>query len=137
MRLNFSHGTHKQKAEIIDNMRKIVAKYDYQSVDLNDGSMETVCAIAADTKGPEVRTGTFSGDVSEIEVTQGQSVVLHTDPEMQHDDIIGTFDGTCHHVFVDYRMLQDEVGIGQRIFVDDGLLSMVRSASPLTVFVYV
>ncbi|MBQ3814450.1 MAG: pyruvate kinase, partial [Clostridia bacterium] len=48
-RLNFSHGTHEEHAEVIDRIKKA---RDRLGVPL---------AIMLDTKGPEIRLGRFAG----------------------------------------------------------------------------
>src|SRR5262245_38703702 len=56
-RLNFSHGTHEDKAKIIDSIRKINSTEPYN------------IAILGDLQGPKLRIGDIEG--GEIEVTEG------------------------------------------------------------------
>ncbi|QQY79091.1 pyruvate kinase [Keratinibaculum paraultunense] len=100
-RLNFSHGNyeeHKKRIDIIKNIR--------EELDLPIG-------IMLDTKGPEIRIGTFN--VEEIELNDGDIFTLTT------DDIIG--DKTKVHV--SYEGLPKDVKIGDRILIDDGLIELV------------
>ena len=53
-RLNFSHGTHEQKKQVIDNIRKISTELD------------TPIAILQDLSGPKIRTGRLVSDSSVI-----------------------------------------------------------------------
>ena len=127
LRLNFSHGTHDDKSRVISDLRDIVQEYRSTSstVDFSDGSREDVCAIAADTKGPEIRTGHYEGDdVTTIHIRAGQQLTLSTDVAMQSK-------GDETTVYVTYKTLADELSVGQKIFVDDGLLSLeVASTNP-------
>jgi len=118
MRLNFSHGTHEQKAEVIAELRSVLTEIrQTDAVDFSDGSREDICAIAADTKGPEIRTGLFAGDTTLVELEAGQTFVLSTDSSLRED-------GTSNEVYVDYVGLAEELEPGQRIWVDDGLLGL-------------
>jgi hypothetical protein len=121
-RLNFSHGSHEEKARIIADLRSSLAEIRAASgerkvIDFSDGSREDICAIAADIQGPKIRTGRFlQGD--SIQLKAGQTLVLNTDRRLARS-------GTAAEVFVDYEGLADEITVGQRVFLDDGLISMV------------
>ena len=129
LRLNFSHGTHDDKARVIGDLRRIVQEYRSSatqrvSIDFSDGSREDCCAIAADTKGPEIRTGHFAGEATTVDIQLGQELTLTADPDMIHQ-------GSSSLVYTTYTTLADELTVGQQIFVDDGLLSLqVLSTNP-------
>ncbi|KAL1517154.1 hypothetical protein ABEB36_000955 [Hypothenemus hampei] len=112
-RLNFSHGSHEYHAETIKNIREAVANYSKKI------GMTYPLAIALDTKGPEIRTGLLKGGGSaEIELKKGDSIKLTTDKAYADK-------GTKDTVYVDYENIQKVVQVGNRIYVDDGLMSLV------------
>lgn len=96
VRLNFSHGTHEEHLERIQRVRKVE-----KETGINLG-------IMLDTKGPEVRLGTFKNNVEEYK--KGEIVTI------QKEDIEGTHDRftiQCKEVF-------DDVDSGDCILVNDG-----------------
>lgn len=99
-RLNFSHGNYEEHKNRIDIIKKVREELD-----------EPV-AILLDTKGPEIRTGSFSK--SEIMLEQGKKFVI------KHDDIVGN-EKECS---VSYKNLSKDVKVGDRILIDDGLIEL-------------
>jgi len=99
-RLNFSHGNHEEHKKRIDTIKKVREKLD-----------EPI-AILLDTKGPEIRTGTFSKP--EIFLEQGSKFVI------RHNDIVGN-EKECS---VSYKNLCKDVKVGDRILIDDGLIEL-------------
>ena len=88
LRLNFSHGTHEQKAEVITSLRSLLVDIRQAGeLDFSDGSREDFCAIAADTKGPEIRTGILGGNIQNVELKVGHKSsyrwTLHTKSRVQ------------------------------------------------------
>jgi len=97
-RLNFSHGTHGEHREKIDRIKKIREELDLP------------VAILLDTKGPEYRIRTFR---------EGKIF-------LQEGDLF-TFDtrdvpGDQHRVSVNYLGLTDDLSVGDRILLNDGML---------------
>lgn len=99
-RLNFSHGDHEEHKNRIDLIKKIREE------------LGKPVAIMLDTKGPEVRLGSFKEGKAEI--SQGQCFTLTT------KDI----EGDCNICSVTYKELPHEVGIGGRILIADGLVEL-------------
>lgn len=112
-RLNFSHGSHEYHADTIKNIRTAVENYSKKL------GMAYPLAIALDTKGPEIRTGLLEGGASaEIELKRGDSIKLTTDPAFMEKC-------STQVIYVDYENIQKVVKIGNHVYIDDGLISLV------------
>lgn len=98
-RLNFSHGTHEQHKNMMDLIKKVREELDLP------------IAIMLDTKGPEYRIKTFSE--GKITLADGADFIFTT------DDIVGD----SRRVAVNYEGLADDVGVGDTILVNNGLVS--------------
>ncbi len=101
-RFNFSHGdfqTHKERFEQIVKIRK---------------KLNRPVATMLDTKGPEVRLGLFK-DNKKVTLKAGDKYVLTTD-ECECDQ-----ERAC----VSFARLVNDVKVGTRILIDDGLVAMV------------
>ncbi|MCL2407360.1 MAG: pyruvate kinase [Defluviitaleaceae bacterium] len=99
-RLNFSHGTHEDHLEVINNIKQIRKE------------MGQPVAILLDTKGPEIRLKTFEDGI--IELHAGDEFTLTT------RDV----PGTRSIVAVSYEHLPRNVQPGTLIMVDDGLIEL-------------
>ena len=99
-RVNMSHGTHAEQKVRIDSVKKIREELDLP------------IAILLDTKGPEIRTGNFSGGPVTLEA--GQEFTLTA------DDI----DGDNTRCSVTYKTLPKELEEGNKILIDDGLIEL-------------
>jgi len=100
-RFNFSHGDYESHKARIDFFR-----------DTCDETHSTV-ALLADTKGPEIRLGTFEGGKTEL--ITGNTFILTTDQ----------VDGDSTRASVSYSGLPADVNTGTRILLDDGLIELV------------
>ncbi|MDF2592447.1 MAG: pyk [Clostridia bacterium] len=99
-RLNFSHGDHAEHKVRIDTIKRVRQK------------LQRPIAIMLDTKGPEVRLGTFKDGTAEINA--GDKFILTI------EDILG--DNT--RCSITYKELPKEVSIGTRILIADGLIEL-------------
>lgn len=99
-RLNFSHGDHEMHAANIALIREISREKNKQ------------VAILQDLQGPKIRTGKLKD--GGIKITRGQVLTLRYAPEQTSNEFIP----------IDYRELANDVKIGARILLDDGLLAM-------------
>jgi pyruvate kinase len=99
-RLNFSHGTHEDKLEVINNIRRIIKEEPYN------------IAILGDLQGPKLRVG---------ELENGKLTLKNG------DEFIFTIDkmvGTNEKIYVSYPNLTTDVKEGERIFLDDGKMEV-------------
>lgn len=99
-RLNFSHGTHDEHRARFGRIREAARQAGKH------------LPIILDTKGPEIRLGVFAA--GKIDLQPDQLFTLHTAEQL------GDQDG----VSVSYRELADELVVGDRVLVDDGLIEM-------------
>lgn len=97
-RLNFSHGTHDEHQKKIDLIKKVREK------------LGLPIAIMLDTKGPEYRIKTF-GD-GKITLQDGDTFTFTT------DDV----EGNQERVSVTYKHLVEDLSVGDRILVNNGLV---------------
>jgi pyruvate kinase len=98
-RLNFSHGVHAEHQKRIDVIKKV-------REDLN-----LPIAIMLDTKGPEYRIKTFEN--KKINLSEGDTFTFTT------QDIVGN-EG---RVSVSYDKLTEELSVGDKILLNNGLLA--------------
>ncbi len=99
-RLNFSHGQHDALTETVALIRQI------------SRNRRRAVAILGDLQGPKIRTGMMRGDV--MTLTSGESVVITTADVLGEDGVIPTT----------YKALPQDVSVGDRILLDDGLLEL-------------
>ena len=97
-RLNFSHGSHDEHQKKIELIKKVRNK------------LKLPIAIMLDTKGPEYRIKTFKDKKAVLK--DGDTFTFTT------DDIVGDE----KRVSVNYEHLIDELKVGDRILVNNGLV---------------
>lgn len=100
-RFNFSHGTHEEQKARMDMLKKIREEE------------KRPVAILLDTKGPEIRTGLLK-DGKKVELKEGNTLILTTE-EIAGDET---------RVSITYEGLADDVQIGNKILIDDGLIEL-------------
>lgn len=99
-RFNFSHGSHEDHGKRIKQVRSAAE------------ALNVPVAIMLDTKGPEIRLGTFAD--KQVTLQAGASFILTA------RDV----PGTAEIASVNYRDLPQEVAAGQAILLADGLVSL-------------
>ena len=99
-RLNFSHGTHEDKKNVIDNIWKIIKNEPYN------------ISILADLQGPKLRVGDLAN--GSIELKEGEEFIFTTEKTL----------GTKAKIYVSYPNLSKDVKPGERIFLDDGKMEL-------------
>lgn len=99
-RLNFSHGTHEDKKQIIDFIREINKREPYN------------IAILGDLQGPKLRVGEIEN--GRLELNEGMELVFTTEKIVS----------TPEKVYVSYPNLAKDVKPGERIFLDDGKMEV-------------
>ncbi len=101
-RLNFSHGTHENKAEIISHIRKINKTEPYN------------ISILGDLQGPKLRVGEIENGSLRIEPGD---ILTFTSKEK----VVGTKE----KIYISYPNLHNDVKVGEKIMIDDGKLEVV------------
>ena len=101
-RLNFSHGTHEDKAKIIEHIRNINIAEPYN------------ISILADLQGPKLRVG----DIKDggLAIVPGDILTFTS-----REKVIGTKD----KIYISYPNLHHDVEVGNKILIDDGKLEVV------------
>ena len=100
-RLNFSHGEHQQKKELLDIIRQVEAKYDHP------------IAILGDLQGPKLRVGTFANPDGEM-LQVGQPFRFDLDPSP----------GTNQRVMLPHPEIIEASQVGHVLLVDDGKVKL-------------
>jgi pyruvate kinase len=107
-RLNFSHGTHEQHAELIARVRAAGERAGRH------------VAILQDLSGPKIRTGRLEGGRA-LQLTPGDTLDIVTGSEVGRDGLVSTtFAGLAASVHPGDRLLLDDGRIELRVESSDG-----------------
>jgi len=98
-RINFSHGTPEEHAATIACVRRVAA------------TLGRPVAVLGDLQGPRIRVGELTDRVT---LEQGEDVIFAPEGSERRGEIPVTYDA-----------LANDVRVGDRILVDDGLLELV------------
>lgn len=99
-RLNMSHGEHDNCARIIKAIRTLNKK------------LKHPVAVLLDTQGPEIRTGVVTEDLN-LKTGDVVTVVAR-----------GEADVEARSIFINYQDIINDVNVGDRITVDNGLINL-------------
>ncbi len=100
VRFNFSHGTHEEHRVRLDAFKEA------------RDELGVPAASILDTKGPQIRIGTFSS--GRVTLTEGAPFMIST----------ADVPGDENRVSVNYKNLHNELKPGDRILLDDGLIEL-------------
>ncbi len=99
-RLNFSHGTHEDKAKIIEYVRQINKSEPYN------------ISLLGDLQGPKLRVGDIEN--GSMMINEGDLLTF------TNQKVVGTKD----RIYVSYPSLHKDVKVGNIIMIDDGKLEV-------------
>lgn len=102
IRINLSHGTHKEHEAKLKAIRYILIKTNMYA------------AVMLDSKGPEIRTMCLDNGL-EVALTIGQEFSLVNNHNIT---------GNKSLVAVTYKLLSKDICIGSKILIDDGLIKL-------------
>jgi len=101
-RLNFSHGSQQDKAQIIEHIRNINKSEPYN------------ISILGDLQGPKLRVGDIEN--GGLDIAPGDILTFTS-----REKVVGNKD----RIYVSYPNLNQDVEIGNKILIDDGKLEVV------------
>lgn len=99
-RLNFSHGTHKEHKQAIENIRQI-----------NRENSLHVCMLA-DLQGPKLRIGHVQGE--HVFLKEGKEITFTTQEQ----------DGSADKLYINYPQFPKDVAVGDKVLLDDGKIEL-------------
>src|SRR5213593_1751306 len=109
-RLNFSHGTHEEHAEVIERIRA------------GEAGWGRPIAILQDLQGPKIRLGTFGpGGGGRVDLEPGRPFTLSARP----------VEGTAERASITHPEYLKDLRAGDEIWMDDGMIQLrVESTAP-------
>ena len=99
-RFNFSHGSHEEQLGRLNKLKALRTE------------LKKPVAALLDTKGPEIRLCDFTD--GKVELKDGQTFTLTTEE----------ISGDANRVSITYKNLPNDIKVGNRILIDDGLIGM-------------
>ncbi len=99
-RLNMSHGNHESHGKLIQTIKKLNAELNHP------------IALLLDTQGPEIRTG--EREVP-LHLEPGEEVTLTVSPSEDPEE---------KSVFVNYKDMVNDLKVGDRVTVDNGIINL-------------
>jgi pyruvate kinase len=102
-RLNFSHGSHEDHAQVLDRLRAA------------SRHLGKAVAVLQDLQGPKIRTGPLRAGRAGVRLDPGAEIVITCEGELP---------GTSDMVSTTYPHLAEDVRPGDRLLVDDGLIEL-------------
>ncbi|HZF63863.1 MAG TPA: pyruvate kinase [Chitinophagaceae bacterium] len=103
-RMNFSHGSHEDKLEVIEHIRNINKTQPYN------------ISILGDLQGPKLRVGDIQD--GKLDIVPGDILTFTS-----REKVVGTKE----KIYVSYPNLNQDVEVGNKILIDDGKLEVVVS----------
>ena len=100
-RLNFSHGSYQDHAQIVSLLRSVSAE------------LNTPITILQDLQGPKIRVGQLPKEGIDLKVGEKLTFV----PQSMDNNV-------PNQVTIDYPCLAEEAKLGEQILLDDGLLEL-------------
>ncbi len=101
IRLNFSHGSHEEQQKRHDNVRKASEELGFP------------VTVLMDLQGPKIRLGRLEDPSYTLK--KDEKLIITTEVCV----------GNRRRISIDYPNLHEEILIGQRILINDGLVSLV------------
>jgi pyruvate kinase len=100
VRLNFSHGAHSDHEALFKSIRELSQKFDHQ------------LSIICDIQGPKIRTGKMK---EPFHVQKGDKI------NVTPDSVVGT----PELIQIKYEQMLKDLGPGDTIFINDGIIKLV------------
>ncbi len=97
-RINFSHGEHKDKLDVINNIGYINEKYNLH------------VSILADLQGPKLRVGAIENN--KLTIKTGDILTFVNEQCV----------GTKEKIYMSYEKFASDVNVGEKVLIDDGKL---------------
>ncbi len=100
LRLNFSHGTHKEHETVISHIRELSEKF------------AAPVTILQDLQGPKIRTGMIEN--GQMKLKEGSAVEVSSKFKI----------GKANKISSDFSKIYDVCSVGDRILLDDGIIEL-------------